>query len=345
MTSTPIRRVAICLLWLAGIASAQGKGRQPATSGWRNYNNSDFGFALSYPANLTLNLGGIGYKEASLRSFIPACDPATVACLFFNGHDYEGTNFEAAALSVNILRDFRTDEACSKIDTGSYPVKTKVLNGVLYHYGMTGDAATSHSEGGLAYRALHNGVCFELAVGVSETSLGAYDPGAIKAFDATKLERELDKVVSTFRFTGPVRDGAAWQVYHNADVGGTFEYPDGDTVERVVQYSGERSDSEEISDVACFADHGLSYCVAAKTSLKDEAEVDGWLKSAGYLPLKEAREVGRSKYYVEYEAKDAAYIFGQTMLYIVRASDHAKVRVDSRHAPLFAHFLKSFVPE
>lgn len=345
MTLARTFRVAVCLLCLAGIGSAQSESRAVAASGWQNYSNSDFGFSLSYPTNLTLNLGGIAYKEASLLSFIPPCDPATVVCLFYNGREYENTNFEAAALSVNILRDFRTDAACSKIDTGSYPVKTKILNGVLYHYGMTGDAATSHAEGGLAYRTLHNGVCFELAVGISETNPGAYDPGAVKVFNAAKLEKELDDTVSTFHFTGPVRDGAAWQVYHNEDVGGYFEYPDGDSVDRIVRYSDERSHPNEIEDVACFADHGLTYCIAAKTNLKDEAAVDRWLKSAGYPALKEAREVSRSKYYVEYDAKDAYYILGQTMLYILSASDHTKARVDSRRAPLFDHFWKSFVPQ
>ena len=345
MTLTRKFQVAVCLLSLAGIGAAQSKSRPSAPSRLQYYSNSDFGFSLIYPTNLTLNLGGIAYKEASLLSFIPPCDPATVACLFYNGHEYEGTNFGAAAFSVNILRDFRTESTCSKIDTGSYPVKTKTLNGVLYHFGMTGDAATSHSEGVLVYRTLHNGVCFELAAGISETSLGAYDPGAVKAFDAARLEKEFDQVVSTFRFTGPVRDGAAWQAYHNGDVGGYFEYPDGDSVDRIVRYSDQRSDPDEIEDMACFADHGLNYCVAAKTALKDEAAVDRWLKSAGYHGLKEAREVGRSKYYVEYEAKDARYIFGQTMLYILSVSDHTKSRVDSRGAPLFDHFLKSFVPE
>ena len=93
----------VCLLLLAGIGAAQSKNRPSAASRLQNYSNSDFGFSLNYPANLILNLGRISYKEASLLSFIPPCDSATVACLFYNGREYEGTNFGAAALSVNIL--------------------------------------------------------------------------------------------------------------------------------------------------------------------------------------------------------------------------------------------------
>src|SRR5882724_13284612 len=148
--------VASALIWivsLAGISFGKTKPQPNARSSWQNYFNPDFGFTLHYPPDLTLNAGGLAYKDMSLLSYIPVCDQATVACFIYNGRAYLGTNFEAAALSVNILRDARTDEACSKINTGSYPLRIKLSNGIRFHYGMQGGVGMGHAGGGLAYRA------------------------------------------------------------------------------------------------------------------------------------------------------------------------------------------------
>ena len=62
-------------------------------------------------------------------------------------NQYGAPNLEAAGLSVNVLRDRRTEKECNRIETGSDPVKTKTINGIHFHYGMTGGAAGGHAKG------------------------------------------------------------------------------------------------------------------------------------------------------------------------------------------------------
>jgi hypothetical protein len=276
---------------------------------------------------------------------LTGCTTRALGCLVYAGHEYEGTNFEGAALSVNVLRDRRTEQDCYKIDAGSYPIKTKTINGIDFHYGMTGDAGLGHSGGGPKYRAFYDKVCFELAVNITAASFANFDPGTIKKFDGTKLEKDFDVMLNTFRFTGPVADGPAWRVYHNGAVGGTFEYPDGDTVVKSVEYSQERHFSNEITDSTYFADHGLNYFVATKVNLKDRNALDAWLKSSRYPDLSKAQELRHSRLYAQYRAGNYWYVYGQASLHILGVSDQQHTVVAPPDNVVFRHFLNSFKPD
>jgi len=206
-----------------------------APAGWQTHRSPDYGFSIEYPASMTFYPGHPDYVETQI-SYIPICDYTTVACFQYNGKEYKGTNFEAAGLSINVLRGVRTEQDCDKIDTGSYPIKTETINGIKFHYGMTGEGGMSQSKGGPAYRAFHQNVCFEIAVATAQISMGAFDPGAVRAFDSAKLYSLLDKMVHTFKFVGTVKDGPGWKVYYDNMCGGIYEYPEGETVQTTVEY-------------------------------------------------------------------------------------------------------------
>lgn len=195
-----------------------------ARGGWQTYRSPDYGFTIDYPTNMKFYQGHPDYGETTI-SYIPICDYTTVACFEYNGKEYEGTNFEAAGLSINVLREIRTEHDCDKIDTGSYPIKTQTINGIKFHYGMTGEGGTSQSKGGPAYRVFHQNVCFEIAVATAQISIGAFDPGAVRAFDSATLDRLLDKMVRTFKFVGAVKDGPGWKVSTTGCAGASMSIP------------------------------------------------------------------------------------------------------------------------
>ncbi|MFZ3339547.1 MAG: hypothetical protein WA213_01605 [Terriglobales bacterium] len=164
--------------------------------GWRIYDSPDRGFILAYPKDFKL------YPDSTKAqlSVIPICDEATIACFEYSGSEYNGTRLEAAGIAVNIVSGARTEEECSKIDTGQFPIKSAIINGIHFHYGETGGAAAGNVIGGPAYRTFHNHVCFELALRVATDNTSHDDSGIVLQFDSTKLEMRLKKILYTFRF-------------------------------------------------------------------------------------------------------------------------------------------------
>ena len=314
---------------------------QSPKSGWQTYRSPDYGFTIDYPSNMKFFSGHPSIAEAQ-QSYIPICDESTVACFEYDGAEYKETNFQAAGLSVNILRDARTEQDCNKIDTGQFPIKTKTINGVSFHYGTTGSVGLSNGKSGPSYRAFYQNVCFEIAVGIAETSLGAYDPGAITAFNSTRLEKLLEEMVQTFRFTGAVKDGPAWKVYHDAMCGGDFEYPDSDSVVVSVEYTEESSKSDGFTCSRYFDHGGLRYTIANKGNLSEDYWLNSWLKRAGYPELSKTRTISKGRLYTEYDAGLYYYIAGQGGVYILGVSDGKHNPIVHEGDKIFQHLLSTF---
>ncbi len=310
---------------------------------WHSYTNSDYGFSLKYPDNLTLFSSGLDAQNDH-SSYIPICTHTTRVCLLYNGKEYEGTNFEAAAFTVNVRREARTKPACDQLDAGADPAKKIVINGTSFTYRQLGGAALSHDISSRAYRTFRDGVCFELALSIASTNIGVYDAGTIGDFNPAKLDRALDQVLHTFRFVGPVVDGPAWRPYRNEMVGGSFEYPDGASVQKTIDYTNDDYWSDEITDEVRFSYQGFTYSVAAKVNLKDKGAASAWLKSHGFPDLDSAQPVEHAEYNSEYKAGKYYYVYGENMLYILSVSNDKGI-VPPATAPLFRHFLTSFAPD
>jgi hypothetical protein len=334
-----LNRHASALVLLGLFTTVCVAGDRPG--GWQTYRSPDYGFTIDYPVSMTFYPGHPDYVVTHV-SYIPICDYTTVGCFEYNGSEYAGTNFEAAGLSVNVLRDLKSERDCDEIDTGSYPVKTETINGVRFRYGMTGEGAASHSKGGPTYRTFHENVCFEVVAATSAASMGAFDEGTVKAFDSAKLDVLLQKMVQTFKFEGAVKDGAGWKVYYDGMCGGIYEYPESVTIETTVEYSNARFSSDHIACSRHFTHHGVDYTVDAKPNLRDKDELEAWLKSSGYPHLSEAQVIVSSKYCSEYSAGPYYYIFGQGTVYILSVSDAKHRTVPPHDDPVFAHWLNSF---
>jgi hypothetical protein len=344
-------RVKLHFYWVAGLVLVliapticQGAAPSDAHVGWHTYRSKDFGFTIQYPNDFEYWPGRFANREDSARFYLSICSFTTIACFVYSGEGYKGTNFSGAAISVNVLRDRRTEKSCAAIDTGQFPIKTRKNNGILFHYGETGEGAMSHYVGGPTYRTLFQGVCFGLVANVAGVSMGVFDPGTVRQFNSTRLDAELGAIVNTFRFVGPVVDGPAWQVYHNPFVGGSFEYPDRDSVVVSIQYSDERSHSNELTDSRYFVDHGLRYIISAKGNLRDKNALQAWLQSSSYPDLTKASEVTRWKRFSEYRAGDYYYIFSPITLYILSVTDQEGRVLPPDNDKVFRHLLNSFKP-
>jgi hypothetical protein len=296
---------------------------------------------VDYPQTMSFYSGHPDLQKDQL-SFIPICDDTTVACFQYNGTEYKGTNLEGAGFSVNVLRETRNLQDCAKIDTGSFPIKTETIHGTPFHYGETGEVATGHSTGGPTYRAFHEGVCFEITAWIAATNLGVFDPGTVKGFDSTKLNKLLDRMVHTFRFVGTVRDGAGWHVYRDSSCGGMYEYPDEATVRTTVEYSQARFYSNEITCAQSFTYQGLEYTVAYKTNLNGLSKADAWLTSSGYPGLDNAQIISKSGIFTEYRAGSYEYVIGQAGVYILSVSDANHKVIAPHDDRVFTHWLNSF---
>lgn len=332
-----------CLVMLAALGQAPTPENVPAD--WRSYTSPDYGFTIQYPKGFTIFERGTDYDKAVGHPMIEVCDGNTVGCFAYSGAEYAGTNFEGAALSVNVVTVARTEKECNEIETGSNPITTKTINGLLFHYGEDGDGvAAGSAKTSLVYRTFYNKVCFELSVNFAIANFENFEAGTIKEFDGAKLLNDFDAMVNTFRFTGPIVGVRAWRVFHNSDVGGSFEYPDGDTVVKSVEYSQARASSNDITDSTYFADHGLNYFVATKVNLKDRNALDSWLKSSGYPTLSEAREFAHSGSYKKYRAGKYCYVYRPNTLYILGASDQRHKVVAPPENVVFRHFVNTFQP-
>ncbi len=310
-------------------------------AGWQSYESREYGFALAYPKkSFTYHSGGLDYLDIKLSSYIPLCDPSTVACFIYEGNEYKGTNFSGASVSVNILRDRRTQKECSQIDTGSDAMREKTINGIHFYYGETAGAALGHWQGGPIYRTLHDGVCFELAAATSSVDAQAIYPPT-KQFESQKLDEDLDAIIQTFRFVGPVADGPAWKVYNNSYCGGTFEIPDRDEMVTDTEYSNGKFTSGEISCSSHFEDHGRRYTFSAKVNLQTQDALEAWLKSSDYPRIDRADVVERARYFTKYRAGSYYYIFGQSTLYIFSISDTSGHILNPDGDAIFSHLLRS----
>jgi hypothetical protein len=322
-------------------ATAQMHQPAHAPTGWRTYSSPEYGFSIDYPANIA-SLGSHPDPADMKGSYIAICETTTVACFEYSGHDYDGTNLESAGLSVNVLRELRTEKDCYDFGDGSGTVTIENIGGINFHYANTGGAGMNQSQGGPAYRAFYQDVCFEVAAGIAEVNSGVFDPGAIKIFDSTKMDALLLRMIRTFRFTGDVADGPGWKVYNDGECGASFEYPDKDEVVEKTIEPQSRFASADFSCSEHFTDGGRHYAVATKPKLKDATALNAWLSSVDFPDLSNAQVVTKSTSWTTYHAEPYYYLFGHGRVYILSVSDSQHRVVSATGDRVFSHLLNTF---
>jgi hypothetical protein len=313
-------------------------------AGWQTYRSPDFGFAIDYPGNMTFYPSHP--VEPPELSMFPICN-FTVACFQYNGDAFKETAIQAVGVSVNVLRDTKTESDCTRIDNGAGPIKTTRIHGTLFAYGDTDEAGGGHSEGKTEYRAFYQHVCFDVAIVVAERDMGPEDEKdegyhPVNAREWRSIMGDLDRMLHSFAFVGPVKDGPDWEVYSDNECGEAFEYPAGATLQRRVEFSKEALNSGNIACEESFEYRGREYTLAVKLNLKDEGALSGWLTSSGYPGLEHVQLITKGNGYSEYGNRTYTYIFHPRELFIFTVSDESGTALVSEADKVFAHFLSSF---
>lgn len=142
----------------------------------------------------------------SCEAVIPVCTyaslskDATVACIAYPAETMNGTNFEAAAFTVNKLDEATADE-CLQVTEPHPATSHKVkINGETFDAFDVGGAAAGSFSAADAYRNFHQNRCYELDVRVAAGNIANFDPRTVKEFDYKAVDLALRSVLNTFKF-------------------------------------------------------------------------------------------------------------------------------------------------
>jgi hypothetical protein len=319
----------------------------PSRAGWTTYRSEDFGFSIRYPASFTFYSGHPDIQQTRLSMF-PVCEDTTVACFEYNRGDNKNSDLQAAGLSVNVLRDRKSQHACIQSDEHSRSLKPRLIHGIPFSTGETGSAGMGSSSGGDIYHTFRQGVCFEIAVMEAVTDAWIVEDSGPR-FPAAKMRRidnELDTMLQSFAFTGPVADGAAWDGFSESGCGSSFEYPSGDAVQQDIPYDADSYRTDKISCSEHFAHLDRNYTVTVKTSIggatPDDERANDWLQSFGYKPLNGSQQLVKTENCSEYRAEPYFYFSCSNTIAILGMSDAAHYPIPPGNDPVFAHMLRSF---
>jgi len=133
-----------------------------------------------------------------------SCDSAeTVACIAYPASEMKGTNFQAAAFTVNELRKAATEAECPNVQEPPPQVgkaQIQMLNGAAFTVVETDGAATGNLIDGYVYRTFHQNKCYELDIRIAYSNPANAEPRMMKSFDAAAVRDRLKQVLKTFRF-------------------------------------------------------------------------------------------------------------------------------------------------
>lgn len=171
------------------------------TDDWQSYTGVQNDFVIKYPVDFLVS---IDINKVRPLSYIPVCGDTMVACVYYSGMGYKGTNFDGAGISINILKNLNTEAKCYNFDISTNEAQKSVaditINSLAFKSAIGGGAATGHYDRVQVYRNFHNSKCYEIAQTLAFISIGVYEPGAVKAFNEDKVWNLLTDIVKTFAF-------------------------------------------------------------------------------------------------------------------------------------------------
>ena len=175
------------------------------------FKSQDGTFAFEFPSSLIRcerdpKQSDQWIPRRSCEAYIPVCTDAaftkdaTVVCVAYPAENFAGTNFQAAAFSVNRL-DAINAEGCLQV-TEPHPATSRreKVNGVTFDVFDVGGVAAGNWQAADAYRSFHQNRCYELDLRVTFSNIANFDPGTVKEFDSEAVNRSLRSVLDTFTF-------------------------------------------------------------------------------------------------------------------------------------------------
>jgi hypothetical protein len=143
------------------------------------------------------------------KSYIPACDPDFNYCLYYNGTQYQGTNFESAGLRVKKRQDLATESVCLNtppegFDSSIVPDKNTSTNAYsMSEFSNVGQGAAGHISQGSLYRLFvrNSSSCYEFETRVGMSQFANYPAGSIKEFTPQDQQNTLSQLLDILRKT------------------------------------------------------------------------------------------------------------------------------------------------
>jgi hypothetical protein len=152
-------------------------------------------------------------------------------CAYYTGNSYQGTNFDAASVSVRLDPTLNTEAKCYNFSSQSYEAQTPVadvtINGVIFKSAMGGGAAAGTSDKLQVYRSLHNNICYEIdqAVFQSDGIPVGNPPSIPPQYNENEVWQNLQSIVNTFTFSASSQPPAVSVQYNNNQYGFIFTLP------------------------------------------------------------------------------------------------------------------------
>ena len=211
-----------------------------STAQWTVYMDNKNGFTYKYPGDFQMDTKLTPEQLQAVGSYIPVCkdtDNGGLACTYYIGQTYQGTNFEAAGFSVSQLSGMTQDECIGTNFQGGQPTKPVVINGVTFYSDIRGGVGAGHGNQTHTYRTMYNGICYVLSESVSQTNPGVYEGNvnAPKLFiGQDDLFKIMDQISTTFKFTvpntvsplpEPISQPVTMQTFTSDYLPVTFQYP------------------------------------------------------------------------------------------------------------------------
>lgn len=156
---------------------------------------SDGTLEFVYPENFGL---AATKDQVLVSSYIPPCNEGFDYCFYYNGTEFEGTNFESAGIRIQKMPKFIESNTCINTSPEGYKKGPDgVASSTNYSssiFSNIGDAAAGHYANGEIYRIFTNNKCYEIETRIGETQFANYEPGTVEKFE----ESDRDKVYTYF---------------------------------------------------------------------------------------------------------------------------------------------------
>ncbi len=204
------RLIALCL---CGLSSPL-----PAQTALRTFTSPDGIFQFKYSnvlVDCTSALQGDGTDSPVPESCMsqgqtcdgPGSGGSTMACFAYPNERFKDKPlFVAATFYVSEIQSTKTEGVCLSGSPDWLVLNSKrgttTINHVAFKTFEIGDNWLSGGQAGPAYRAFHNGKCYELGIQTS-TSRAVFDPGTVKEFtkkDWAEVEGRLRQALDSFVF-------------------------------------------------------------------------------------------------------------------------------------------------
>ena len=194
------------------ILTAQQNRRRPG--GRLTFASPDGSFRFAYSDSLVScrrdpNQSQRWIPDESCEAYTPICSDfsgdstGTVACIACSAGPMKGSNFQAAAFSVNELKEVKSEAECERLTEPPPQVgkpHSDILKGVKFVVTETDGVAGGNLIDGTAYRSFYRNKCYELDTRIAFSNAANANPGT-KSFDAKAVQRKLKQVLDTFEFT------------------------------------------------------------------------------------------------------------------------------------------------